>query len=75
MSYVAVSVSFLFLEINSDTLRSLEQRQFRNDSIQSRIIPIWKLPPFYPRRIGGEKARQSQNWNYFGLNGVVLILS
>ena len=43
----------------------LEQRQYKNDSIQSKLIPILKLPPFSPRRIGGKKARQFQNWNYF----------
>ena len=43
----------------------LEQRQNKNDSIQSEIIPILKLPLFFPDRIGGEKAWQFQTWNYF----------
>ena len=43
----------------------IEQRQNKNNSIQSEIIPILKLPLFSPDRIGGEKARQFQTWNYF----------
>ena len=43
----------------------LEQRQYKDDSIQSEIIPILNLPRFFPSRKGGEKARQFQNWNYF----------
>ena len=39
----------------------LEQRQNKNDSIQSKIIPILKLPLFSPHLIGGEKARQFQS--------------
>ena len=35
----------------------LEQRQNKNDSIQSKIIPILKLPRFFPLRIGSEKPR------------------
>ena len=46
----------------------LEQRQCNNDSIQSKIIPSLKLPHFFPYRLGGEKARQIQIWNYFWLN-------
>ena len=53
----------------------LEQRQYKNDSIQSKIIPILKLARFSPHFIGGKKERQFQSWNYFRLNGVVLILS
>ena len=53
---------------------SLELRQCNNDSIQSKNIPVLKLARFFPRRIGDEKERQFQNWNYFWLNGVVLIL-
>ena len=54
----------------------LEQRQNKNDSIQPKIIPILKLARFFPHCIlGGEKDRQFQNWNYFRLNGFVLILS
>ena len=36
----------------------LEQRQNKNNSIQSKMIPILKLPRFSPYRIDGEKARQ-----------------
>ena len=52
-----------------------EQRQNRNVSIQSTIIPILKLPGGFPHCIGGEKERHFQSWNYFLLNGVLLILS
>ena len=38
----------------------LEQRQYKNDSIQSKLIPILKLPRFFS---GDEKARQFQSWN------------
>ena len=34
----------------------LEQRQYEKDSIQSKIIPILKLPRFFPHRIGDEKS-------------------
>ena len=40
-----------------------------------KIIPILKLARFFPHHVGGGKMRQFQNWNYFWLNGVVLILS
>ena len=43
----------------------LEQRQNKNDSIQSKIIPILKLPLFFSFCTGGEKAWQFQRWNYF----------
>ena len=45
----------------------LEQRQYKNDSIQSKIILILNLPRCFPYRIGGEKTRQFQNRNYFWL--------
>ena len=61
--------------IDYNMLTDLEQRQNKNDSIQSKIIPISKLPPFFPHCIGWEKGRQFQSWSYFWLNGVVLILS
>ena len=32
---------------------------------ESKIVPILKLPRFLPHRLGGEKERQFQNWNYF----------
>ena len=44
---------------------AIEQRQYKNDSIQSKIIPVLKLLRFFPYRLGGEKARQFQNWNFF----------
>ena len=53
----------------------LEQRQNTNDSIWSNIIQILKLLRFFSHRIGGEKARQTQSWNYFLLNGDVLTMS
>ena len=43
----------------------LEQRQNKNDSIQSKIIPSLKLAYFFPHRTGGDKGRQIQSWNYF----------
>ena len=43
----------------------LEQRQYKNDSIQSKIVPILKLARFIPHCLGGEKERQFQSWNYF----------
>ena len=43
----------------------LELRQYKNNSIQSKRIPILKLPGNVPHRIGGEKARQFQSWHYF----------
>ena len=49
--------------------------QYKNDSIQSKIILIFKLPSFFCGCIDGEKARQFQSWNYFCLNGVILIFS
>ena len=53
----------------------LEQRQYKNDSIQSKIIPRLKLPRFFTTYTVRGKERQFQNWNHFWLNGVVLILS
>ena len=35
----------------------LELRQYKNESILSKIIPILKLPRFFPRRIADEKER------------------
>ena len=52
----------------------LEQRQDKNDSIPTKIIPVLRLPHFFSRRIGGKKERQFQNWNFCWLNGVVFIL-
>ena len=53
----------------------LEKRQDKNDSIPTKIIPVLKLPRFFPRRLGGEKERPLQNWNSCLLKGVVLIFS
>ena len=38
----------------------LEPRQYKNNSIQSKIIPIFKLARFFPHCIGGKKERQFQ---------------
>ena len=46
----------------------LEQRQNKNNPIQSKMIPILILPRFSPHRIGVEKARQFQSWNYLWLS-------
>ena len=43
----------------------LEQRQYKNDSIQSELIPILNLARFFSHCLGGEKERQFQSWNYF----------
>ena len=53
----------------------LELRQHKNDTIQSKEIPILKLARFFPRSMGDEKERQFQNQNFFRLNEVILILS
>ena len=53
----------------------LELRQYKNDSIQSKQIPILKLKCFFHHLFGEEKERQFQNWNLFWLNGYVLMLS
>ena len=58
-----------------ETEWDLEQRQNKNDSIQSKMIPILKFSRFFPHRLGGEKARTIQSWNHFWVNGVVLTLS
>ena len=41
----------------SDESVLLEQRQYKNESIQSNIIRVLKLPRFSPHRLGVEKAR------------------
>ena len=43
----------------------LVPRQYKNYSIQSKIVQILKFLHFFPHRIGGEKARQFQSCNYF----------
>ena len=45
--------------------KTLEQKQYKKESIQSKIILVLKLPRFFPRRKGGEKAGQFQNWILF----------
>ena len=40
----------------------LELRQYKDNSIQSKIIPILKLPRFLPRCVSDEKERQFQDW-------------
>ena len=50
---------------NMYSLLVLEQRANKNDSIQSKIVPILNLSRFFPHRIGGEKEQQFQSWNYF----------
>ena len=64
--YRAAQISSDDVNLQSDLVKvnfSLEQRQNKNDSIQSKIIPILKLPHFFPQRIGDEKTRQFQSWN------------
>ena len=43
----------------------LEQRQYKNDLIQSKIIPILKLARFFSHCIGGEKERQFSKLELF----------
>ena len=52
-----------------------ELRIYKNNSIPSKKNPILKLPLFFIPYTARQKERQFQNWNFFGLNGVVLILS
>ena len=47
--------------IVEERINSLEPRQYKNDSIQSKIIPILKLARFFPHCLGGEKERQFQS--------------
>ena len=47
------------------SLENLEPRQYKNDSIQSKIFPVLKLPHLFSRRVGDEKERQFQNWIFF----------
>ena len=44
---------------------TLEQKQYKKDSIQLKTIPILKLPHFSPQGIGGEKARQFSKLELF----------
>ena len=43
----------------------LEPRQYKNDSIQSKIIPTLKFPPLFTIYTVREQAREFQNWNNF----------
>ena len=36
----------------------LELKHYKKDSIQSKKIPVLKLPRFFPRRKGDEKEQQ-----------------
>ena len=45
-------------------LHFLEQRQYKNSSIQSTLIPILKLPLFFITYTARGKAQQFQNWNF-----------
>ena len=58
--------TFLMSKIRHDKAlyEILEQRQNKNDSIQSEIIPILKLPLFSPDRIGVKKRGNFIFWNY-----------
>ena len=60
--------------VYKDSHFKIEPRKYKNDSIQSKIIPTLKLPRFFTTYTVRWKERQFQNWNYFWLNGVVLIL-
>ena len=56
----------MFEEMNFPTNHVvLELRQHKNDSIQSKKIPILKLPHFLSPTRRGKKERQFQNWNFF----------
>ena len=43
----------------------LELRQYKNDSIQSKKLPILKLPGFFPRRVGEWKSAANSNLKAF----------
>ena len=45
-------------------MQTLEQRQDKNDTIPTKMIQVLKLPRLFPHRIGGDKERQFQNWNF-----------
>ena len=47
------NIFIAIIELIISFLKLLEQRQNKNDSIQSKIIPILKLTLFFPHRIGG----------------------
>ena len=53
----------------------LELRLYKNDSIQSKKKSNFEIATFFTTYTARGKARQFQNWNIFGLNGVVLMLS
>ena len=55
---------FMLYNVHKGTLDTLEQRKDKNDSILTKIIPVLKLPRFFPRCIGGKKERQFQKWNF-----------
>ena len=55
---------------NSDVRANTMQEQLH--SVEKN--PIFKLPLFFISYTVRKQTRQFQSWNYFGLNGVVLIL-
>ena len=59
----------------SSALPVLELEQHKNEYVQSKKIPVLKLPRFFRRCIGDEQERQFQNWKNFLPNGVVFTLS
>jgi len=49
---------FIFkISLRSIEMFSLKLRQNRNDSIESKKIPVWNLPHFFPCHVGDEKER------------------
>ena len=52
-----ISIVICFIRV----IFTLEPRQYKNDHIQSKIIPILKLPQFFTIYTVRRKARQFQN--------------
>ena len=69
MSTLVIVVILAGIFVYLSPAHILEQRQYKKDSIHSKIILVLNFPRFSSYRIGGEKTRQCQNQN-----GVVLIL-
>ena len=59
--HLLAALSAIFWPLSKTT----DSDSLYNDSIQSKIIPVLKLPHFFSRRVGHEKERQSQNWIFF----------
>ena len=53
----------MLLKVRS--LKVVELREYKNNSIQSKKNPILNLPRFFPGRVGDEKDRQFQNRIFF----------